>query len=108
MNLNRKSLKDSEKKSKAELFIDAADDAPKRSGRPKTNKETTKPVSISLTESDRKLLDSLPRRFNLLSYQLDPDKEVQLTRTDIVRLMAKYLNELPDDKYLNMINNILK
>ncbi len=107
MNLTRKSLKDGEEKAKgAASFVEAVEQSQRSVGRPKTNREVTKPVSISLTDTDKKQLDTLVKRYNLLAYQNDFD--VTLTRSDVIRLMTQHLSQLDDDKYLNMINKLLK
>lgn len=107
MNLSRKALKESEDRAKsATSFVDAVELPRKNVGRPKTNREITKPVSISLTDTEKKQLDDQVKRYNLLAYQNDND--VTLTRSDVIRLMTQHLAQLDDDKYLNLINKLLR
>ena len=97
MLLDRQSLKKSEHKMKnAEAFIEQAEVKPV--GRPKLKKELTKPVSLSLTQTEQKKLDGLPKRFNLLAYQRDQNTDLNLNRSDIVKLMSHYLTQLDDDE----------
>ena len=109
MTLSRKSLKKSETqvKNKTNNFIEAAELLKsKQAGRPKTDKELTKSISLSLTKSEQVLLDGQARRFNLLSYQQDNTSEVNLGRSDIVRLMSNYCSSLNDKQYFEFIGKI--
>ncbi|PSU42631.1 hypothetical protein C9J12_28800 [Photobacterium frigidiphilum] len=116
MNLSRNSIRKSEQHVKKDptAFIEGADDTKqpepivKPAGRPKTNKELTKPVSISLTKTDQVKLDNQAKRYNMLSYQRDNTSEINLNRSDIVRLMANYLNSMEDSEYLTLINKIIR
>ena len=107
MKFNRQSLKKSEKKVKdIDSFIDGADakniaDVNKDSS--KMKRELTKPVSISLTNTDRKTLDNQAKRFNLLSYQLELNYDKQLNRSDIVRFIANKLAKMSDEDFMKFI-----
>ncbi|PCS24023.1 hypothetical protein [Candidatus Enterovibrio escicola] len=107
MKFNRQSLKNSEKKVKdIDSFIDGADaksiaGVNKDSSRIK--RELTKPVSISLTDTDRKTLDNQAKRFNLLSYQLELNYDKQLNRSDIVRLVANNLAKMSDEDFMEFV-----
>ena len=107
MKFNRQSLKKSEKKVKdIDSFIDGADakniaDVNKDSS--KMKRELTKPVSISLTDTDRKTLDNQAKRFNLLSYQLELNYDKQLNRSDIVRFIANKLAKMSDEDFMKFI-----
>jgi len=112
MKLSRQSLKKSQDKldHDAAAFVEGADDTTLVTnpvGRPKTNRELTKPVSVSLTESDKKLLDHQFKRFNMIAYQKNNETTASLTRSDIVKLMAVYLDNLDDDELFNTINKLL-
>ena len=107
MKFNRQSLKNSEEKVKdIDSFIDGADakniaDVNKDSS--KMKRELTKPVSISLTNTDRKTLDNQAKRFNLLSYQLELNYDKQLNRSDIVRFIANKLAKTSDEDFMEFI-----
>lgn len=106
MLLDRQSLKKSEHKIKnADEFIEQAEVKPV--GRPKLKKELTKPVSLSLTQTEQKKLDNLPKKFNLLAYQHDQDTDLNLNRSDIVKLMSNYLTELSDEELYNFLLEIM-
>lgn len=104
MKFSRQKLKDNEKKLRSiETFVEGADIsrvADLKLGRPKSNRELTQPVSISLTQTDRKTLDNQAKRFNLLSYQLDINDAKQLNRSDIVRIIANKLDSMDDDDFV--------
>ncbi|CAH0543122.1 hypothetical protein [Vibrio marisflavi] len=112
MKLSRKSLQKSQEqldKGAAE-FVDSAEELsspPNPVGRPKANRELTKPVSISLTDTDKKLLDRQFKRFNMVAYQKDGETTTSLTRSDLVKLMAKLLDEKSDDELYSMINTLI-
>nr|WP_014343722.1 hypothetical protein [Aliivibrio fischeri]AEY78116.1 hypothetical protein [Aliivibrio fischeri] len=76
-------------------------------GRPNSKKELTKPVSLSLTETEQRKLDNIPKRFNLLAYQYDQNTDLNLNRSDIVKLMSKYLTELDDDSFYELLSKLL-
>lgn len=107
MKFNRQSLKNSEKKVKdIDSFIDGADAtniANVNKDSSKMKRELTKPVSISLTNTDRKTLDNQAKRFNLLSYQLELNYDKQLNRSDIVRLVANNLAKMSDEDFMKFI-----
>ncbi|MBP3155197.1 hypothetical protein [Aliivibrio fischeri] len=106
MLLDRSELKRSEHKIKnAEEFVENAEK--KRVGRPNSKKELTKPVSLSLTETEQRKLDNIPKRFNLLAYQYDQNTDLNLNRSDIVKLMSKYLTELDDDSFYELLSKLL-
>ncbi|MCD9496899.1 hypothetical protein [Photobacterium carnosum] len=107
MKFNRQSLKSSEKKVKdIDSFIDGADaknTADVNKDSLKMKRELTKPVSISLTETDRKTLDNQAKRFNLLSYQLELNYDKQLNRSDIVRFISNKLANMSDEDFMEFI-----
>ncbi len=105
MKFSRQSLKDNEKKIKnIDEFVEGADvkkSSDNKVGRPKSTKELTKPVSVSLTETDRKILDQQVMRFNTLSYQFDYDKS--LNRSDIVRIITHKLASMTDKDFIKFL-----
>ena len=103
MTLSRQLLQKSEiqVKNKTNEFIEASELV--QVGRPKTYKELTKSISISLTKSEQVQLDGQARRFNLLSYQQDNLSEVDLGRSDIVRLLSNYCASLTDEQYYKFL-----
>ncbi|MEZ8169199.1 hypothetical protein A152_0016350 [Vibrio tasmaniensis 1F-187] len=107
MKLSRNSLKMSEKKVKdAEAFIEASE--PNASscegrGRPRQSSELTKPVSISLTNTDKRTLDDQFKRFNSLSYKMQLDDEKTLNRSDIIRIVANKLAEMDDEELIKFL-----
>ncbi|HIF9078195.1 TPA: hypothetical protein ACX6NV_003081 [Photobacterium damselae] len=104
MKFSRQRLKDNEKKIRdVEAFVEGADTTELKLGRPKSNRELTKAVSISLTETDRKVLDNQAKRFNLLSYQLDLEESKQLNRSDIVRITLNRLASMNDDDFIKFL-----
>lgn len=107
MKFSRQKLKDNEKKLRdIDTFVEGADTsrvAELKLGRPKSNRELTQPVSISLTKTDRKTLDNQAKRFNLLSYQLDINDAKQLNRSDIVRIIANKLDSMDDDDLVEFL-----
>ena len=106
MKLNRDSLKISERKLKgAEAFIEASESTPsiEGRGRPRQSNELTKPVSISLTNTDKKTLDDQFKRFNLLAYKMQLDDEKTLNRSDIVKIIANKLAEMDDEEFINFL-----
>ena len=117
MRLSRKEMKNTEdqvKQKDPSAFIEAAEviqpaptPAAKPVGRPKANRELTKPVSVSLTDSDKKTLDNQAKRYNVLCYQRDKDALTNLTRSDVVKLMAQHLDSMEDDDFYNYLNKII-
>ncbi|HIF9106474.1 TPA: hypothetical protein ACX6QA_003456 [Photobacterium damselae] len=105
MKFSRQSLKDNERKIKnVDEFVEGADvnnPSDNKVGRPKSTKELTKPVSVSLTETDKKMLDNQVMRFNTLSYQLDYDKS--LNRSDIVRIVTHKLTSMSDEDFIRFL-----
>ena len=81
MKLSRKSIQKGQENLKKDAisFIEGADDATSNSaqrGRPRENRELTKPTSISLTATERKKLDHQAKRFNMMDYQNDIDTTI--------------------------------
>ena len=106
MKLSRNSLKMSEKKVKdAEAFIEASEPnaSSEGRGRPRQSSELTKPVSISLTNTDKKTLDDQFKRFNSLSYKMQLDDEKTLNRSDIIRIVANKLAEMDDEELIKFL-----
>lgn len=114
MKLSRKSLQVSEQKIKsAEAFVNDAEpqistdeqnEQRRGRGKPRKSKELTKPVSISLSEDDKKTLDDQFKRFNMLAYKYDLDEKT-LNRSDIVRIIAQKLKEMDDDKFMDFMSD---
>lgn len=106
MSLTRSAIKKTETsvKKDASAFIDGAE--PNISTTKAIKKELKKPISISLTSTDLGTLDRQVRRYNLISLQENSD--IQLNRSDLVRIMAYHLDSLDNDELVNIINKIIR
>ncbi|MBD1559572.1 hypothetical protein HC752_21755 [Vibrio sp. S9_S30] len=106
--LSRRALKRSEEslKKDTDAFINGADheSSTVKRGRPASKEEKASPVSLSLTPTEQGTLDGIPKKINFLAYNAGDD-DVNLGRSDLVRLMAKYLSSKSDDELLSWYNS---
>ncbi|WP_234498008.1 hypothetical protein [Vibrio maritimus] len=96
--LSRKNLQAQERQLKQEEFVDSAEGTAivRKVGRPKLDREKREPVTLSLTKTETKNLDAIPKRINFLSYS--NGENVELNRSDFIRLMTERLSSMSDDE----------
>lgn len=104
MSLTRQSIQKTEGSVKKSVssFVDGAEQVVTKT----VKKELKKPLSISMTATDIKILDRQCKKYNLISLQNDDD--FQLNRSELVKVMAHYFNSLDEAELVNIVNKIIR